>query len=145
MQTHYWWSLITEMFIYLLPVLQDTVYFTEWSLSMEVMKYIEWISRVLSLRGMRNINEFSTSNFFSVSRICWKYYFYFMPLPNVKCFDANPNQYKCFYCEMDIQPMYDNSIQEGCMQWSIVTPHPLSTPKSPNAQTITVCICCNNN
>jgi hypothetical protein len=61
------------MFIYLLPVLQDTVYFTEWSLSMEVMKYIEWISRVLSLRGMRNINEFSTSNFFSVSRICWKY------------------------------------------------------------------------
>lgn len=95
MQTHYWWSLITEMFIYLLPVLQDTVYFTEWSLSMEVMKYIEWISRVLSLRGMRNINEFSTSNFFSVSRICWKYYFYFMPLPNVKCFDANPNQGVC--------------------------------------------------
>lgn len=57
--------------MYLLPLLQDTVYFTEWSLSMEVMRYIECISRVLSVGGMKNIDEFSTSNFFSVSHICW--------------------------------------------------------------------------
>lgn len=89
------------MFIYLLPVLQDTVYFTEWSLSVEVMEYIEWNSRVLFLGGMKNINEFSISNFFSVSQIWWIFSVKNISsalchLPNVKCFDANPSQYDVF-------------------------------------------------